>query len=90
MTAQSHSSVEKGLRVAGIGTDRVRVVPHDDAYAMRPDALAAMIDEDRGAGLEPCFVCATRGTTSSMAFDPTPAIAEVCRAAGAGCTSTRR
>ena len=30
VTAQSHSSLEKGLRIAGIGTDRVRVVPHDE------------------------------------------------------------
>ncbi len=81
VTAQSHSSVEKGLRVAGIGTDRVRVVPHDESFAMRADALATMIEEDRAAGLIPFFVCATRGTTSSMAFDPTPAIAEVCGAA---------
>ena len=40
-----------------------------------PDALAAMIAADRAAGLVPFFVCATHGTTSSMAFDPTPAIA---------------
>ena len=73
VTAQSHSSVEKGLRVAGIGTDRVRVVPHDESFAMQADALATMIEADRAAGLTPFFVCATRGTTSSMAFDPTPA-----------------
>ncbi len=83
VTAQSHSSVEKGLRIAGIGTDRVRVVAHDDSFAMRADALADILEQDRAAGLTPCFVCATRGTTSSMAFDPTPAIADVCRAAGA-------
>ena len=29
-------------------------------------------------GLVPFFVCASRGTTSSLAFDPTPAIADVC------------
>ena len=83
VTAQSHSSLEKGLRIAGIGTDRVRVVPHDEAFAMRADALATMIENDVAAGLVPFFVCSTRGTTSSMAFDPTPAIAAVCRDAGA-------
>ena len=66
-TAQAHSSVEKGLRIAGIGTDAMRVVAHDDAFAMRPDALAAAIAADRAAGLVPFFVCATRGTTSSLA-----------------------
>jgi aromatic-L-amino-acid decarboxylase len=77
-TSQAHSSIEKGLRIAGIGTDRTRIVPHDAAFAMRPDALAEMITADRAAGLVPFFVCSTHGTTSSMAFDPTPAIGEVC------------
>ena len=82
-SAQAHSSVEKGLRIAGIGTDRLRVVPHDESFAMRPDALASMIESDLAAGLVPCFVCSTHGTTSSMAFDPTPEIAAVCADAGA-------
>ncbi len=78
-TSQAHSSIEKGLRIAGVGTDRIRVVPHDDTFAMRADELDEMIAADRAAGLVPFFVCSTQGTTSSMAFDPTPAIGEVCR-----------
>jgi aromatic-L-amino-acid decarboxylase len=81
-TAQSHSSVEKGLRIAGIGTERLRVVPHDGSFAMRADALAEAIEADRAAGLVPFFVCATHGTTSSMAFDPTPDIGPLCRELG--------
>ena len=81
-TSQAHSAFEKGLRIAGIGTERMRVVPHDAAQAMRPDALASMIAADRRAGLVPFFVCATHGTTSTMAFDPTPEIAEICRRDG--------
>jgi aromatic-L-amino-acid decarboxylase len=77
-TSQAHSSVEKGLRIAGIGSDRIRTVAHDDSFAMRPDALARMIATDRAAGLVPFFVCSTHGTTSSMAFDPTPEIGEIC------------
>jgi aromatic-L-amino-acid decarboxylase len=79
-TGQAHSSIEKGLRIAGIGTDRARIVPHDDQFAMRPDALAEMVTADIAAGLVPFFVCSTPGTTSSMAFDPTPEIVETCRA----------
>lgn len=78
-TDQSHSSIEKGLRIAGVGTDRLRTVPHDDHFAMRPDALAEMIDADVAAGLVPFFVNANHGTTSSMAFDPSPAIGQICR-----------
>jgi aromatic-L-amino-acid decarboxylase len=78
-TAQTHSSVEKGLRIAGIGTERLRIVAHDASFTMRPDALAEAIAADRAAGLVPFFVCATHGTTSSMAFDPTPEIGPLCR-----------
>ncbi len=81
-TEHAHSAFEKGLRIAGIGADRMRVVPHDESFAMRADVLAAMIQEDRAAGLAPFFVCATHGTTSSMAFDPTPTIGPVCRDQG--------
>jgi aromatic-L-amino-acid/L-tryptophan decarboxylase len=77
-TSQAHSSVEKGLRIAGVGADRIRVVPHDGSFAMRPDALAAAITADRDAGLVPFFVCSTHGTTSSMAFDPTAEIGPIC------------
>jgi aromatic-L-amino-acid decarboxylase len=76
-TSQSHSSIEKGFRIAGIGTDNMRVVPHDEHFAMRPDAFADMVAADLAAGLTPFFVVTSRGTTSSMAFDPTPAIAAV-------------
>lgn len=81
-TSQAHSSIEKGLRIAGIGTGQLRVVPHDERFAMRPDAFASMVADDVAAGLVPFWVCCTRGTTSSMAFDPTPAIADI--AAGHG------
>lgn len=83
LTSQAHSSVEKGLRIAGIGTDRIRVIDHDDRFAMRPDALAAAIEADVEGGYIPFFVCATHGTTSSMAFDPTAAIADVTDRVGA-------
>jgi aromatic-L-amino-acid/L-tryptophan decarboxylase len=81
-TSQAHSSIEKGLRIAGIGTDRLRVVPHDETFAMRPDALAGMIATDRAAGLIPFWVCSAHGTTSSMAFDPTAEIAAITKREG--------
>ena len=73
-TSQAHSSIEKGLRIAGIGTSSLRIVPHDESFAMQPAELERQIAGDRDAGLTPFWVCCTRGTTSSMAFDP---VAEV-------------
>ncbi len=81
-TTQAHSSIEKGLRIAGIGMERMRMVPVDNTFAMRADELQRMVEADLSAGLTPFFVCSSHGTTSSTAFDPTPAIAEVCSASG--------
>ena len=77
-TAHTHSATEKGLKIAGIGRENLRLVPADATFAMRPDALADAIVADRAAGLVPFFVCATAGTTSSLAFDPVTAIGEIC------------
>src|SRR5215471_15112350 len=46
-TSQTHSSVEKAVRIAGLGSSAVRIVDVDGAYAMRPDDLARRIDVDR-------------------------------------------
>ncbi len=75
---QAHSSLEKAAMVCGIGTDNLRLIEVDERFAMRPDALAAQIAEDRGRGLTPFFVSATVGTTSSNALDPLAAIGRVC------------
>ena len=81
-TSQSHSSIEKGLRVAGIGTGQLRIVAHDDTFAMRPDQFEQMVADDVAAGLTPFWVCCTRGTTSSMAFDPVDSVGTVAHAHG--------
>ncbi|HKA82633.1 MAG TPA: pyridoxal-dependent decarboxylase [Acidimicrobiales bacterium] len=76
-STQAHSSFEKGARIAGLGPEQIRLVEVDDAFAMRPDALARAAADDRAAGRFPFLVMATVGTTSSLAIDPVPAIAEV-------------
>ncbi len=79
---QAHSSVEKAAMIAGVGRDQLRLVAVDERFAMRTDALAQAIRQDKQAGLQPFFVCATIGTTSSHAMDPLPQIAAVCREHG--------
>jgi aromatic-L-amino-acid decarboxylase len=82
-STQGHSSIEKGIRVAGLRGEQLVLVDVDDDGAMRVDALAASIDADRAAGFAPFFVCATVGTTSTAAVDPVAAIGPVAAAAGA-------
>jgi aromatic-L-amino-acid decarboxylase len=78
-STQTHSSIEKAVKIAGMGSDNLRVIEVDDNFAMRPDALARQIDADKKSGLVPCFVCATVGTTSSTAIDPVREIGRICR-----------
>ncbi len=78
----AHSSIEKATITLGMGTSGVRKVACDAAFAMRPDALADAIAEDRGAGRRPIAVVATVGTTSSTAVDPVAPVAEVARREG--------
>jgi aromatic-L-amino-acid decarboxylase len=81
VSAETHSSVAKGARVAGLGSRALRVVPNaEGTLAMSSSALARMLDEDISAGLLPVFVCATVGTTGTGAVDPVREIAEVARA----------
>lgn len=82
VSAQTHSSMEKAARIAGLGTDAVRIVEVDGDLAMRPQALAARIDRDVARGFTPVLVCATVGTTSTGAFDPLAEIGPICRDRG--------
>jgi aromatic-L-amino-acid decarboxylase len=81
-STQTHSSLEKAMMIAGLGRQNLRKVEVNDQFAMRPDALTAAIARDRQAGLTPCLVCATVGTTSSTAIDPVTAIGAICRREG--------
>lgn len=80
---QAHSSVEKAIRIAGIGLENLRLIETDETFAMRPNALARAIEQDYAAGRKPFFVCATVGTTSSNGIDPVPQIGDICRHHGA-------
>lgn len=82
VSSHSHSSVEKAALLAGFGRDNIHVVPVDEHYAMRPDALALAIEADRVAGRVPCAIVATSGTTTTTAFDPIDRIAAVGRSHG--------
>lgn len=82
VSSQSHSSVDKAALLAGFGRNNIHLVPVDDNYSMRPDALTAAIASDRARGAKPCAVVATVGSTSTTAVDPIAEIAKVVQANG--------
>lgn len=79
---QVHHCVTKSARLAGIHPDRVRTVPTDDRWRIRPEALAVAIAADRAAGLRPFLVVSSAGTTNTGAVDPLAEIGAVARDAG--------
>jgi len=82
-SSQTHSSVEKAARMAGLGSRAVRMVDIEPVtLAMVPAHLAELIAADRRAGLVPTMVAATIGTTSTTAIDPVVEIGAICRKAG--------
>jgi aromatic-L-amino-acid decarboxylase len=81
-SSQTHSSVEKAVKIAGLGSDNLRSIDVDETFAMRPELLAQRILQDREHGLTPCFVCGTVGTTSSNALDPLREIGQICQEQG--------
>jgi aromatic-L-amino-acid decarboxylase len=82
VSAETHSSMEKAVRIAGLGSDAVRIVEVDGDLAMRPAALAARLERDVARGYTPVLVCATVGTTSTTAIDPLAELGPICQKYG--------
>ena len=82
LSDQAHSSMARAARVLGFRPNQVRVLPVDDGYRMRPQALAAAMAADRRAGRRPLFVAASAGATSTGAVDPLAELAALCRERG--------
>jgi aromatic-L-amino-acid decarboxylase len=78
----AHSSVEKAVKICGIGKKNlVRVSVRED-FSMDPSKLMEEITHDKNNGEIPCCVIATIGTTGTTAIDPLRAIGEICRENG--------
>jgi aromatic-L-amino-acid decarboxylase len=82
VSAETHSSMVKAVRIAGLGSDAVRVVEVDGDLAMQPAALAARLQRDVDRGYTPVLVCATVGTTSTTAVDPLAELGPICQKYG--------
>lgn len=79
---QSHSSVEKAVKISGIGRKNLVKIPVRPDFSMDPEKLKAEITRDIKNGYIPCCVVATLGTTGATAVDPLRAVGEICNEYG--------
>ena len=77
LSDQTHHSVVKGLRIAGMEECVVRHVSLDEHYRMQAESLEGAIRSDRQAGLLPWLVVAAAGSTDTGAVDPLISIADI-------------
>ncbi|MBN2610893.1 MAG: aspartate aminotransferase family protein [Bacteroidales bacterium] len=76
-STEAHSSVEKAVKIAGIGSKNLVKLGTDDEFALLPEELDKAIQKDIKEGYLPLCVVAALGTTSSTAVDPLAKIAEI-------------
>lgn len=71
---ERHVSVDKAVDAIGCGRNQLRVLPTDDAFSLRPEALEAAIADDKRSGYKPICVVGIAGTTNTGAIDPLRAL----------------
>ncbi|TAF64180.1 MAG: aminotransferase class V-fold PLP-dependent enzyme [Cytophagales bacterium] len=76
---QTHSSIEKAVKIAGIGKKQLRYIATDEQFAIRIDSLEEAIRKDLAEGYTPLVVVGNIGTTGSTAVDPIDAMGEICK-----------
>ena len=81
-SGETHSATEKGVKIAGMGAENLRIVPVDEKFSMRPEMLEEMIRRDLDAGAKPAIVIASIGATGVGAVDPLRPIGEICKKYG--------
>jgi L-2,4-diaminobutyrate decarboxylase len=76
--AQTHYSVRRAVEVMGFGAEGVVVVPVDERFRLRVDALAEAHRTAEARGRRVIAVVASACSTATGAFDPLEPIAEHC------------
>ncbi|EWS52792.1 L-2,4-diaminobutyrate decarboxylase [Methylibium sp. T29] len=77
-STQTHAWLHKAVDIAGLGLQAVRWIPTDAEQRLDVGALAASIEADLAAGVQPLMAVGTAGTVSTGAIDPLPAMAALC------------
>ncbi len=78
-STETHSSIEKAVKIAGIGKSNLIKIPVDEKFSLIPELLKEEIEKDLSKGYKPLCVVGTLGTTSSTAIDPIKEIGKICK-----------
>jgi glutamate/tyrosine decarboxylase-like PLP-dependent enzyme len=81
-SAGAHSCVARGMEMAGIGSDALRLIAVDDRHRIDPAGLRTAIDRDRAAGFTPFLIVGNAGTVDTGAIDDLDALADLAAAEG--------
>ncbi|MEP1031992.1 aminotransferase class V-fold PLP-dependent enzyme [Ekhidna sp.] len=77
LSDQAHHSLQKALRIAGLGEAQLRYLPIDDELRLDISSLNETIDSDKSNGLIPFFINASLGTTNTGTIDPIQQMSEI-------------
>ena len=66
---ERHVSVDKAADAVGIGREHLRIVPTDDQFRIRLDALESAIADDRRQGIRPMCIIGMGGSTNTGVVD---------------------
>jgi Glutamate decarboxylase and related PLP-dependent proteins len=88
VSAETHSSMEKAVRIAGLGSDAVRIVEVDGDLAMRPQSLRTRLERDVPAGTGRCWSAPPSGRRRRRPWTRSPSSAPSAATPASGCTWT--
>jgi aromatic-L-amino-acid decarboxylase len=77
VSEERHVSLDKAADCIGLGRSALRVLPTDDQFRLRLDALEEAIAADRARGIRPTCLIALAGTTNTGAIDPLPELRRI-------------
>lgn len=78
-STETHSSIEKAVKIAGLGKENLVKVGTDDQLRLDPEKLEMAVKNDINKGFQPMCVVATLGTTGTTAIDPLKETGDVCK-----------
>lgn len=83
VSEERHVSVDKAVDAVGVGRKALRVLPTDDEFRIRVDALEAAIADDQKMGIRPMCLIGIAGTTNTGSLDPLEELRRIADRVGA-------